>query len=109
VAIKHSKKLAEEEFENAFLIPYLDKIHDAKKNQFTLNCIYFIDRNNNNLECSGGIGIYKDNEFEKKIFKPILLKNSILIYNPKLKFFHRFKKIKINNFQKAVAFEFFTK
>lgn len=94
---------------NAFLIPHIDTIHDEKTNQFTLNCIHFIDGNNNDIEYSGGTGIYKDNEFQKKIFIPTSLKNSLLIYNSRLKFFHGFKKIKKNNFRKAIAFQFFSK
>lgn len=94
---------------NAFLIPHIDSISEEENSQYTLNCIHFIDGNNDDIEYSGGTGIFKDNEFKEKIFIPTTLKNSLLIYNSKLNFFHGFKKMKKNSYRKAIAFQFFSK
>lgn len=92
---------------NSFLIPHVDTIADDENNKFTINCIHFIDGNDNDVEFSGATGIYQDNEFKEKIFIPNTLKNSLLIYNSKINFFHGFKKMKKNNYRKAIAFQFF--
>ena len=73
----------------------------------SINCIHFIDGNDNDVEFSGGTGIYEDNEFKKKIFVPKSLKNSILIYNSKKSFYHGFDFIKKKNYRKAIAFQLF--
>lgn len=92
---------------NSFLIPHLDSISEDNNRKLTINCIHFIDGNDDDIEYSGGTGIFQDNEFKDKIFTPKTLKNSILIYNSKLKFFHGFQKMKKNNYRKAIAFQFF--
>ena len=79
---------------NSFLIPHVDTIADDENNKFTINCIHFIDGNDNDVEFSGATGIYQDNEFKEKIFIPNTLKNSLLIYNSKINFFHGFQKMK---------------
>ena len=92
---------------NSFLIPHVDSISEDKNRKLTINCIHFIDGNDDDIEYSGGTGIFQDNEFKDKIFIPKTLKNSLLIYNSKLKFFHGFQKMKKKNYRKAIAFQFF--
>ena len=92
---------------NAFLIPHVDTVAEEKDYNLTINCIHFIDGNDEMIEYSGGTGIYLDNEFNKKIFVPTTLKNSLLVYNSKKNYYHGFNKIKKNGYRKAVAFQFF--
>ena len=94
----------------SFLAPHIDTIfnyEDADKS--VLNCIYFIDGNNNFPRFSGGTGIYKDNEFKEPIFIPNNLKNSMLIYSATDEFYHGFEKIKKGGFRKAVSIAFHKK
>jgi len=93
----------------SFLAPHVDSISLDNDINKTINCIHFIDGNNDNIEFSGATGIYEDNEFKKKIFIPKSLKNSLLIYNSKKNFYHGFDIMKKNTFRKTVMFQFFKK
>ena len=96
-------------YPGSFLIPHVDGVAEDEKFQETLNCIHFIDGNDDDVEFSGGTGIYEDNEFAKKIFIPQTLKNSLLVYNSKKPFYHGFDVVKKKNFRKAIAFQLFIK
>ena len=65
----------------------------------------------NNLAFSGATGIYQDNNFEKPLFLPTTLKNSVLIYKSTLSFYHgfQFTKLPKNVYRKTVNFQFFSK
>ena len=93
----------------SFLAPHIDTISIDNDINKTLNCIHFIDGNNDDVEFSGATGIYEDNEFKKKIFIPKSLKNSLLIYNSKKNFYHGFDIMKKKNYRKSVMFQFFKK
>ena len=93
--------------EGAYLIPHIDSIAEDNNEEITLNFIHFIDGNDQDIEYSGGTGIFKDNEFKEKIIIPKTLKNSLLVYNSKFVFYHGFKRMNKNNFRKAIAFQFF--
>lgn len=93
----------------SFLAPHIDTVSKDNDIRKTLNCIHFIDGNDDDVEFSGGTGIYEDNEFKKKIFIPKSLKNSLLIYNSKNIFYHGFDVMKKKNHRKSVMFQFFKK
>ena len=57
----------------------------------TYNCIYFVDGENKDLDSAGATSIYKDNNFQELIFQPTSLRNSMLIYNSTVSFYHGFK------------------
>ena len=92
----------------SFLAPHVDSISIEENYKNTINCIHFIDGNDEEIEYSGATGIYEDNEFQKKIFLPSSLKNSVLIYNSKINFYHGFDIMKKNTFRKAIGFQFFS-
>ena len=81
--------------EKSFLAPHMDTIASIKdyKNKM-INCIFFVKGNDGDIEYSGVTGLYKDNNFEDKIFQPKTINNSILIYNSTTEFFHGFKTLK---------------
>ena len=91
--------------EKSFLIPHIDHI-STENRQLSLNFIYFVDGNNDDITHSGGTSIYKDNEGLITLCEPTSLKNSLLIYNNSANFFHGFKIIKKNCFRKAISFQF---
>lgn len=93
----------------SFLAPHIDTISVDDDINKTLNCIHFVDGNDDDVEFSGATGIYEDNEFKKKIFIPKSLKNSLLIYNSKKNFYHGFDIMKKKNYRKTVMFQFFKK
>ena len=94
-------------YPGSFLVPHIDTVAIENQYEETINCIHFIDGNDNDVEFSGGTGIYEDNEFKKRIFIPKSLKNSVLIYNSKKLFYHGFDFIKKKNYRKAIAFQLF--
>ncbi len=94
---------------NSFLIPHIDGV--MKKEECCYNFIYFVEGNEENVEYSGATGIYEDNDFNKPIFIPDTLKNSLLVYKSTVSFFHGFKLTNMpkNVFRKTVNFQFFQK
>lgn len=94
--------------DNSFLIPHIDGV--MKKEECCYNFIYFVDGNQENVEYSGATGIYEDNNFEKKLFIPDTLRNSLLIYKSTVSFFHGFKLTNMpkNVFRKTINFQFFS-
>ncbi len=92
----------------SFLAPHVDTIAVEDDFKNTINCLHFIDGNDDEIEYSGATGIYEDNEFKKKIFIPSSLRNSVLIYNSKINFYHGFNVMKKNTFRKAIGFQFFS-
>jgi len=93
----------------AFLIPHKDSAYILDNSELVHNCIHFIDGNDADIEESGGTGLYLDNQFQKKVFIPSTLKNSLLIYNTKANLFHGFNFINKNSFRKAFAFQIIEK
>ena len=89
---------------NSFLIPHTDGL--AKDNKKVCNLIFFVDGDNEDTSKSGGTSLYFDNEFEKLIFKPNNICNSLLLYNSYFNFFHGFKKIETIKDRKAITFEY---
>ena len=89
---------------NSFLIPHKDGLPKDKKE--VCNLIFFVDGDNEDTLKSGGTSLYFDNEFEKLIFKPNNICNSLLLYNSNFNFFHGFKKIETNKNRKAITFEY---
>ena len=94
---------------NSFLVPHIDGVQKTKKK--TYNFIYFIDGDNSNPSLSGGTGIYSDSNFEKPIFLPSTLKNSVLVYNSTSEFYHgfNFTNLPKNFYRKTINFQFFPK
>ena len=92
--------------DNSFLVPHVDGLQ--KINRKTYNFIYFIDGDDSNPSLSGGTGIYSDNNFEKPIFLPTTLKNSVLVYNTTSDFYHGFNFTKLQNnlYRKTINFQF---
>lgn len=88
---------------NSYLAPHIDGYIEN-----TYNFIYFVDGNDDDLNFSGATGIYEDNNFQKPIFIPTTLKNSLLIYKTTEQFYHGFKLTKLpkNFYRKTVNFEF---
>ena len=99
--------IASNSYPGSFLAPHKDSIaaYDEKKDTM-INCIFFVDGNNQDTEFSGATGLYEDNNFEKKIFLPNNLKNTLLVYNSTSNFFHGFQFLKKGNFRKAITFQF---
>lgn len=91
--------------EKSFLIPHMDSVTNDNSITDIINIIYFVDGSDDVVN-SGGTGIYSDNEFKKPIFIPNKIKNSMLVYNSKSKFYHGFKFMKKNTFRKAITCEF---
>lgn len=89
----------------SYLIPHVDTVADDQNINEIINIIFFVN-GSNQPENSGGTGIYIDNEFKNPILIPKTLRNSVLIYNSKLKFFHGFNFMKKNTFRKAISFQF---
>ena len=94
---------------NSYLAPHIDGVQTEKSK--TYNFIFFIDGNNSNPSLSGGTGLYSDNNFEKPIFIPTTLKNSVLIYNSTSEFYHGFNFTILDKktFRKTINFQFFLK
>ena len=80
-----------------------------EKKELSINIIYFIDGNDNDIEYSGGTSIFEDNNAKKILLKPSTLKNSVLIYNNTKSFFHGFKKVNKNGYRKAISCQFMLK
>lgn len=97
--------VASEANQSSYLIPHVDTVADDKNVNEIINIIFFVDGSNDPIN-SGGTGIYEDNEFEKPMLIPKTLKNSVLIYNSKIKFYHGFNFMKKNSFRKAISFQF---
>ena len=91
----------------SYLIPHIDSISDdvTSKNKI-LNCIYFVDGNNDDPEHSGATSIFKDNNFQFPIFQPKNIVNSLLVYNSTSQFYHGFKRINKLGHRKAITFQF---
>lgn len=91
---------------NSFLAPHVDGVQ--KIDRKTYNFIYFIDGDNSDPLLSGGTGIYSDNNFEKPIFLPTTLKNSVLVYNTTTDFYHGFNFTNLQNnvYRKTINFHF---
>ena len=94
----------------SYLIPHIDSISEdkASKNK-VLNCIYFVDGNNDDPEHSGATSIFKDNNFQSAIFQTKNIVNSLLIYNSTSQFYHGFKRINKLGHRKAITFQFIIK
>ena len=52
---------------------------------------------------TGNLGIWKDNKFGEKIFKPKILKNSCIFYDVHEKFYHGFEPMDFGAFRWAIA------
>jgi len=94
--------------EKSFLIPHMDDVSFEKK-ELSINIIYFIDGNDNDIEYSGGTSIFEDNNAKKILLKPSTLKNSVLIYNNTKSFYHGFKTVNKNGYRKAISCQFMLK
>ena len=94
---------------NSYLVPHIDGVTNTMKTAY--NFIYFADGNDDNLVFSGATGIYEDNNFQKPIFIPTTLKNSLLVYKSTEKFYHGFQFMKLPKdfYRKTVNFEFYPK
>lgn len=94
--------------DKSFLIPHIDGV--MSKEECCYNFIYFVDGNEENVEYSGATGIYEDNNFDKPLFIPDTLRNSLLVYKSTVSFFHGFKLTTMpkNIFRKTVNFQFFS-
>ncbi len=96
---------------NSFLIPHIDGVINKKDSIVVYNFIYFVDGNDSNLAFSGATGIYQDNNFEKPLFLPTTLKNSLLIYKSTESFYHGFQFTKLPKkiYRKTINFQFLSK
>lgn len=91
----------------SFLIPHVDDVMLSERKK-TYNCIYFVDGENKDLDSAGATSIYKDNNFQELIFQPTSLRNSMLIYNSTVSFYHGFKLTRKNmRERKTVNFQIY--
>ncbi|MDA7604040.1 hypothetical protein N8724_01420 [Candidatus Pelagibacter sp.] len=90
----------------SFLIPHKDSKYSETKDM-SLNFIYFIDGNDDNIKFSGGTSFFKDNNLKETLLRPTTLKNSLLIYDNVKNFYHGFEVMKKNCFRKAITFTFY--
>ena len=86
------------------LLPHKDSITDTaddkvtiSKKETALNMIFFIKGKKNSNGNIGGTGIYLDNKFEKPIFVPKNLNNTLLIYRSDADYFHGFESMEKNS------------
>jgi len=91
---------------NSYLIPHIDGIEKYEKSAY--NFLYFVDGNENNTYFSGATGIFEDNNFQKPLFIPKTLKNSLLIYKSTNRYYHGFEFTKLPKkiFRKSINFQF---
>lgn len=89
-----------------FLLPHRDVVSKNKENEESFNVSLFLDGNNLNPYKSGALGLYDDNEFQRPIFIPHNLKNSMLVYNTKKNFLHGFPTMEKNCYRKTVNLGF---
>ena len=76
------------------------------ENEESFNIGLFLDGNNFNPYKSGALGLYEDNEFQRPIFIPKNLKNSMFAYDTKKNFLHGFPTMEKNCFRKTVNIGF---
>ena len=75
------------------VIPHIDSQNDPTR----INFIMFIDGTGG--EDSGGLGIWRDNEFKERIFEPHILRNTCLFYDMSEAFYHGFKPMRRGTFR----------
>ena len=92
--------------ENGYLLPHFDVVNYNQNVYSTFNVSLFLDGNNENPVNSGALGLYHDNKFQKPIFIPNNLKNSLLIYDTKKNFFHGFPRIGKGGHRKTINMAF---
>ncbi len=74
------------------IIPHIDS-HNEIGN---INLVIFIDGND------GGLGIWQDNEFKKKIFIPKKLTNTCMLYDMCEEFYHGFEPMKKGKYRRTI-------
>jgi hypothetical protein len=92
--------------EGGFLLPHRDVVSKNIENEESFNIALFLDGNNFNPYKSGALGLYEDNEFQRPIFIPKNLKNSMFAYDTKKNFLHGFPTMEKNCFRKTVNIGF---
>ena len=75
------------------VIPHIDRQDDPSR----INMVMFLDGTGG--EDSGGLGIWRDNEFKERIFEPMILRNTCLFYDMSARFYHGFKPMRRGTFR----------
>ena len=88
----------------AEVIPHMDSIAKDPKTTDGINMVFFIDATGG--KNSGGLSLYRDNEAKDIIFEPENLRNSVLIYNTFVDFYHGFPPLAKNKFRWTVGASF---
>ena len=75
------------------VIPHID----ASNRKTNVNLVIFI--NGSGGPRGGGLGIWRDNEFENKIFEPYNLRNACIYYDMSEAFYHGFEPMRFGSFR----------
>lgn len=86
------------------VVPHKDTVAGAGHVPDMINLAWFI--NGTGGPRSGGLAIIRDNEFREVIFEPVNLRNSLLLYDSKVPFFHGFRPIQFGKFRWAIFTQF---
>lgn len=84
--------------------PHRDSIAEDKDAKGFLNMVFFVDGTGG--ENSGGLAILGDGTFDKVIFEPKNLKNTVLIYDSVAPFFHGFPPIQFGKRRFSINSQF---
>lgn len=86
------------------VFPHMDSIAKGDLASDGINMMFFIDASGG--ERSGALTLYRDNEGKDIIFEPKNLKNSVLIYNTFVNFYHGFPPIAKGKFRRSIGVSF---
>lgn len=86
------------------VVPHKDTVASDAAVPDMMNLAWFIDGTGG--ERSGGLAILRDNEFRDVIFEPANIRNSMLLYDSKVPFYHGFRPIQFGKFRWAVFTQF---
>ncbi len=91
----------------AQVAPHMDSVYEDTAVSNGFNMIFFINATGG--KNSGNLTLSRDNELRDIIFEPMNLKNSVLIYDTRLDFYHGFPPIAKGKFRWAIGASFFDK
>lgn len=86
------------------VIPHMDSIAKSENTTDGINMMFFVDATGG--ENSGGLTLSWDNEMKDVIFEPQNLRNSVLIYNTFVDFYHGFPPIAKGKSRRTIGVSF---